>query len=326
MSLEILGNILPWTIAVGSVLAGVLVILIWKRDKTKKVSYLRYLSRIVSFGFIYWLFTINIWLALILISIFVATLFVGRFFCGWVCPFGLYMDIVSTVREKLGIGYWRFPDKPNNILNKLRYPILLFFLLLPFYVDYSKMTILPFALFFIGPYKPLMILAAPIETLIVPWTGGPISIPGYTLSINYPYLPEINYYASGVAYAGLAGMITFVIITLAGSFLVRRFWCRFCPTGASLAVINRFKVFRHLPLMYINKIEEKCTKCGVCKRVCPVQVTEVYEKKGGDITTSMCMLCLRCVEMCPYEDTLKVQLAGKTVFRSRNWLEPSNIE
>jgi formate hydrogenlyase subunit 6/NADH:ubiquinone oxidoreductase subunit I len=78
--------------------------------------------------------------------------------------------------------------------------------------------------------------------------------------------------------------------------------------------------------MHINKIEEKCTKCGVCKRVCPVQVTEVYEKKGGDITTSMCMLCLRCVEMCPYEDTLKVQLAGKTVFKSRNWLEPSKIE
>jgi formate hydrogenlyase subunit 6/NADH:ubiquinone oxidoreductase subunit I len=71
----------------------------------------------------------------------------------------------------------------------------------------------------------------------------------------------------------------------------------------------------------LEKVEEKCTKCGVCKRVCPTQVTEVYEKKGGDVTVSNCLLCMRCVEMCPYEDTLKVKVAGKTVFKSRNWLE-----
>ena len=54
--------------------------------------------------------------------------------------------------------------------------------------------------------------------------------------------------------------------------------------------------------------------------------TDIYEEKGGELTTSMCMLCLRCVEMCPYEDCLKVNIVGKTVFKSRNWLEPSTIE
>jgi formate hydrogenlyase subunit 6/NADH:ubiquinone oxidoreductase subunit I len=48
----------------------------------------------------------------------------------------------------------------------------------------------------------------------------------------------------------------------------------------------------------------------------------VFDQKGGDVTVSDCILCFRCVEMCPYEDTLKVKVAGKTVFRSRNWLEP----
>jgi ferredoxin-type protein NapH len=326
MALEIAGNVLPWIIALGSVLAGILVILIWKKDKTKRVSYLRNFSRIVSLIAIYWLFAINIWFALVLIVIIVATLFVGRFFCGWVCPFGFYMDIVSMVRENLRIGHWNLSEKVNNVLNKLRYVILLFFLLLPFFLDFSKIGTLPFALFFLGPYKPLTILVAPIATLLVPWTGGPISIPGYSLSISYPYLSEINYYATEMPYAGLVGMIAFVAITLSTSFVVRRFWCRFCPTGSSLGIVNRFRVLRGLPLMHINKVEEKCTKCGICKRVCPVQVTEVYEKKGGDITTSMCMLCLRCVEMCPYEDTLQVKLAGKTVFKSRNWLEPSKIK
>jgi len=75
--------------------------------------------------------------------------------------------------------------------------------------------------------------------------------------------------------------------------------------------------------LYIEKDEEKCTKCGICKRVCPVQVNEVYEQKSGKIGTSQCMLCTRCVEMCPYEDAIKVKLGNKTVFNARNWLEPA---
>ena len=70
----------------------------------------------------------------------------------------------------------------------------------------------------------------------------------------------------------------------------------------------------------MEKTEEKCTKCGICKRVCASQVKEVYENKGGDVTTSKCILCLRCVEMCPEDDCLKFKVAGKSVFRSRNWL------
>jgi ferredoxin len=34
-----------------------------------------------------------------------------------------------------------------------------------------------------------------------------------------------------------------------------------------------------------------------------------------------CMLCLRCVEMCPQKDALKLKFAGKDIFKSRNWLQ-----
>ena len=56
------------------------------------------------------------------------------------------------------------------------------------------------------------------------------------------------------------------------------------------------------------------------------EVTEVYEEKVGDVTVSGCMLCFKCVELCPYEDCLKVKMGEKTVFKSRNWLEPSESE
>jgi ferredoxin-type protein NapH len=52
-----------------------------------------------------------------------------------------------------------------------------------------------------------------------------------------------------------------------------------------------------------------------------MDVSEVYDRKGGDVTVSNCILCMRCVEMCPYPDTLEAKFAGKTVMRSRDWLE-----
>ena len=156
---------------------------------------------------------------------------------------------------------------------------------------------------------------------IVPWTGQLVI---NQVNFSYPYIQEIITYTG--TNIGQILTVAFVSVTLAGGFFVRRIWCRFCPTGASLGVVNRFKGFKWAPMLHIDKDEEKCTKCGVCKRVCSVQVNEVYEQKGGKIETSQCMLCARCVEMCPYEDTLKLKLGNKTVFKSRNWLEPSKSE
>jgi ferredoxin-type protein NapH len=130
---------------------------------------------------------------------------------------------------------------------------------------------------------------------------------------------------SGENFATVVTLI-FLALVFVGSFFIRRSWCRFCPTGISLAVVNKLKGFKWAPVLHLDKNETKCTKCGICKRVCPAQVTEVYEEKGGKIMTSMCMLCLRCVEMCPYEDCLRLNLGGKTVFKSRNWLEPAELD
>ena len=171
---------------------------------------------------------------------------------------------------------------------------------------------------FAGPFEYLGILVGPIVPLIVPWEG-PLEIGG--LYFSFPYVQEVIKY-SGENFATVMALI-FLLLIVISSFLVRRGWCRFCPTGISLAIVNRFKGFNWAPILHINKNETKCTKCGICKRVCPVQVNEVYEKKGGKIKTSMCMLCFRCVEMCPFKDCLKVNFGKKSVFKSRNWLETS---
>jgi len=317
MTLQLLSELLTWIIGIGLTLAGVLAILIWKRDKTKRVTDIRILVRIAAVAGMYFLFASTAWLAVVLITIVAATLFLGRFFCGWVCPFGLYMDIVSMARESLRKSYRRLPEKLNWILNMLRYPLFVAFLALPiFLIDY-KTFVMPFALYFTGPFKPEMILLGPLEPLIVPWSNGPIGFKNW--SISYSYLSEIKYYSP--AALAVALMVFFVAVTLVSSFVVRRFWCRFCPTGISLAISSKLKAFNWAPILHINKVEEKCTKCGICKRVCPTQVTKVYKEKSGNVNDSACIMCLRCVETCPEKGCLKVKVAGKAVFESRNWLE-----
>ncbi|MEM3874001.1 MAG: 4Fe-4S binding protein [Candidatus Bathyarchaeia archaeon] len=321
MWLEVLSEILKLTIFAGLALAGILAILIWKKDLKTKVSYLRFFVQATAMTAFFFIFSYTTQLLLILVVIFALSIFFGRFFCGWLCPFALYLDLVAAVRKAFKIRYWNFPDKLNKFLNRFRYALLIFFIALPFMLEKIEPWQWSLAKFLIGPFKLVSVLLGPVEPLVIPWES---SLKLYNINLSYPYASVIAFY-SGENLALIAISI-FIAITLASSFVVRRFWCRFCPTGVSFAVLNRFKIFRWIPLLRLNKVEEKCTKCGICKRVCPAQVTDVYEVKGGDITTSMCMLCLRCVEMCPYEDCLKLNMAGKTLFKSRNWLEPSKIE
>jgi polyferredoxin len=322
MTLEIIGEILKLTVFAGLALAGIIVILIWMKDLTRKVTYLRIFIQIVSLVAIYYLFTYSLWLVLVLAVILIMTLVSGRFFCGWICPFGLYIDLITLLRKALKIRYRNLSEKLNRTLHELRYVLLVFFLILPFLLSPINPWQWPLALFLAGPFKLHRILLAPLTPLIVPWTEELTALNG--LNLSYPYLDQIIAYSSGIFV--WIYIFVFVALTVVSSFFMRRFWCRFCPTGSSIAIVNRFKGFKWAPVLHIDKDEEKCTKCGICKRVCPQQVTEVYEQKGGKITTSMCMLCFRCVEMCPYEECLKVKFAGKTAFKSRNWLEPSEVE
>ena len=326
MIMELGAELLKLTVLAGLVIAGILVILIWKKNQAMKVTYIKFVIQAASLVAIFYLFTYPVRPLLILAVILIIPIVLGRFFCGWICPFGLYMDVFTLIRKALKTRYRILPDRLNKFLHNFRYVLLLFFPLLALILIQieppSTLNLLTLmAQLFAGPFEHLGILLGPMVPLIVPWTG-PLEIGG--LNFSFPYVQEVIKY-SGENFATISALIFLALIVI-GSFFVRRVWCRFCPTGASIAVVNRLKGFKWAPVLHLNKNETRCTKCGICKRVCPVQVTEVYEKKGGKIMTSMCMLCVRCVEMCPYEDCLRVNVGRKTVFKSRNWLEPPEVD
>jgi ferredoxin-type protein NapH len=326
MVMELVAELLKLMILAALAIAGVLVITIWKKNQTIKITYIRFVIQAASLAAVYYLFTYPVRPLYIVAFILIMTLVLGRLFCGWICPFGLYMDVLTLIRKALKIRYRIIPDKLNKLLHNLRYAIIGFFLVLAaflYIIDTPATTkeLTLTALGLSGVFEQMYLLLGPVVPLIVPWEG-PLEIG--RIYFSFPYVREVMLY-SGENFATVAALI-FLALVFVGSFFIRRSWCRFCPTGISLAVVNKLKGFKWAPVLHLDKNETKCTKCGICKRVCPVQVTEVYEEKGGKIMTSMCMLCLRCVEMCPYEDCLRLNLGGKTVFKSRNWLEPAELD
>lgn len=324
---EIIGDILRITALGGLGVAGILAILIWKKNLATRITYIRLVIQAISFAALFYVFSYTIPLLYVLIILFGITLVFGRLYCGWFCPLGFVMDLEVLVRKSMKIRYKLIPDKLNKALHKSRYAILLFFLFLPIPMwllqpppDFNFATVM--AQLLAGPFRPYSILLDPMIPFVVPWTNAALTI--LHINLTFPYVQEFTFYL-GQSIGQIIAIIL-VGLTLAASFVFRRFWCRFCPTGISLGVMNRFKGFKWAPLLHLEKDEEKCTKCGVCKRVCQSQVTEVYDQKGGKINTSMCLLCLRCAEMCPYKDTLKLRFGNKTLFKSRNWLEPTTNE
>ncbi len=58
-------------------------------------------------------------LAIVFGVIILAAVLLGRFFCGWVCPFGLYVDLTSRLRKALKIKHRSFSDRFNTRFHQL---------------------------------------------------------------------------------------------------------------------------------------------------------------------------------------------------------------
>lgn len=266
-------------------------------------------------------------IAIVIGMIAVASIILGRFFCGWLCPFGLYQDLLTRIRKSVRLRHLSFSDKTNSKLGQSRYIIIAAFMILS--VIFASSVIFGTQLIpgtdIGGPEGTEAGITSHINEpfcLVCPARPLCILVEAGIGQMNWSYMSQIIYgpgWISGfyVTSINLAILIAVTILALA----YRRVWCRICPLGGLTALFSSFTPFKQIALTKLQKDEEKCTKCGVCKRVCPTQATDMYEKKGGDVTESRCMLCARCVEICPYEGALTMTFAGKTLARSRNWLD-----
>jgi ferredoxin len=94
-----------------------------------------------------------------------------------------------------------------------------------------------------------------------------------------------------------------LIVTVIGSLVYDRFFCKYlCPMGAFTGIIGKISPFK------VVRNEEKCTKCELCTKKCPVNIDVSHSK---EITTAECINCQTCVLNCPAAGALELK-EGKT--------------
>ncbi len=195
----------------------------------------------------------------------VLTIVFGRFFCGWVCPFGSLHHFVGF----LGRRYRKTSDKIRlnryRKAQKIKYYILAVFLIMAAFPSLA-------ATLQTGLLDPISLVTRSFNLVVVPVADsltGVISVPS-------------RFYEG--AWLVFAIFLTAVLLNL----VIPRFYCRFiCPLGALFGILGRFAVWR------IGKKQKQCSSCSLCQCDCE-GACEPHER----IRISECVLCFNCLDAC----------------------------
>jgi polyferredoxin/ferredoxin len=227
----------------------------------------------------------------------VLTVLLGRFFCGWLCPFGAMHHFIGY------LGSRRRSIKEKTSLNRymggqrIKYYILL--VLLGPAVGALVSNIIS------GLGSRLSSLQVSLGGAFSLMTGLLDPIPLVHRSVNFLLLPfaDSPFHLTSTAARHYEGAWLTVFVFFAALFLnlaIPRFYCRFvCPLGALFGIIGRFALWR------IGKKTAECSQCRLCDSRC-----EGACDPAGRIRAPECVLCLNCLYTCG-ED-----LVGYNTFRS----------
>ena len=185
--------------------------------------------------------------------------FLGRFVCGFLCPFGLVQDLlfkipfVKKIRTLPGEKFLRW----------LRYLILLVFVIL------------------------LPVFVMDITGLGQPWFCKYIC-PAGTLEGGIPQT-LLNQNLRGAIGFLFKWKVSILVVTVISSIIIYRPFCRYiCPLGAIYGLFNKISFYRY-------KVDpDKCTKCGACQKICKLNI-KVYENPNS----LDCIRCGECKAGCP---------------------------
>jgi len=229
------------------------------------------------------------WLALA--SFLTVGVLIGRSLCGWVCPFGFVQDLTGFIRRK----QIDLSSRTHDSMVYTKYFVLAIALLIP--VTFSAMSTVgaslayqsAFGIFAQAPFTAV----SPSETLfsIVPKTIQSFPFSGLqNLGSDFLYglsiLPPLFWVQFAI-----------MIIVLIFAVYVPRSWCRyFCPTGAFLAIMNRFS------FIGLRREPFKCEKggCRECVQVCPTRVP-ILELPWEKFSHPECIYCMKCADACGHK-------------------------
>lgn len=160
-------------------------------------------------------------------------LFLGRWICGFLCPFGWLQELLYKIKaKKIGLPTWT---------KKIKYLLLLVFvILLPVFVTNI-----------VGLGDPTYCkYICPVGTL----EGG---IPLVWMNPGLQQAIGLLYYWK----------LTLLSLVLIGSVLIYRPFCKvLCPLGAIYAFFNKISFYQYAV------DDHKCISCEACSKVCKMDV------------------------------------------------------
>lgn len=163
-------------------------------------------------------------------------LLLGRWICGWLCPFGWVQDLIYKIP---------FPKKLHTFrgeryLRMLKYAVLLVLVIgLPLY--------------------------SAVKGVLVPWFCK-LVCPSGTLFGAIPLLLANESLRSQIGFSFWWKVGVLAVLLSLSVFLSRPF-CRYlCPLGAIYGLMNR------VSLTHLDYEADKCVSCGKCEPVCPMGI------------------------------------------------------
>jgi polyferredoxin len=230
-------------------------------------------------------------LGLALLTI-IATVLLGRVWCGWVCPMGTVLEWIRFPRAfrvpLLSRGRDAIPLSPR--WRSAKFVILALIVSAALFGNLTLMVLDPIAILTrtatTTVLPSLNYAITGIETALYPIRVFRPAVDLVERLLRGPVLPLNQYYfAANVAIALLFAAVVGL------NAVAERFWCRYlCPLGGLLALLSKVALFRRV-------VGSECNRCAQCAGTCPMDTIE--PERGYDSDPGECTVCLDCFVECP---------------------------
>jgi polyferredoxin len=223
--------------------------------------------------------------------ILVATIFVGRFFCGWICPFGTLNHLFASMKSERKRGAALIESNRYKRWHATKYYLLAGGLVAAVLGSAAVCLVDPISLlvrsFAVAVIPALSYGANGVVRMLDAAGNRPASALADVLQPASQWLLTVRQPLMRQA----VPIAVVLVLVLAANFRVTRFWCRgVCPLGALLGVASRWS------LIGLRKKAAACDHCKRCQLHC----------QGGDDPIpgtpwrrAECVMCMNCAGDCP---------------------------